>query len=88
MELMKMPRARVRKVYFPQAVSSLIDPSFRCILPARQLLWAKPQGDLLLSTLNRITAMNHIPVEKQERDQLAVSRERLGRKAAAGKVPL
>lgn len=60
MELMKMPRARVRKVYFPQAVSSLIDPSFRCILPARQLLWAKPQGDLLLGTLNRITAMNHI----------------------------
>lgn len=88
MELMKMPRAQVRKMYFPQAVSSLVDPSFSCILPAHQLLWAEPEGDLLLGTLNRVTAMNHIPVGNKKEIRLAVSRERLRREAATGEVSL
>lgn len=44
---------------------SRIDPVLSCVLPASQLLWAEPEGDLLLGTLNRVTAVDHIPVGKK-----------------------
>lgn len=44
----------------------LIDPVIAVVLPADQLMLAKPQGDLSLGALNRVTAMDHIPVRNKQ----------------------
>lgn len=55
-----------RKMNFPWDCSSLVDPVCSCVLPARQLLRAEPERDLLLGTLHRVTAMDHVPVGKDK----------------------
>lgn len=65
MKWMETPRAHSGTHTALRPCFSRIDPVLSCVLPASQLLWAEPEGDLLSGTLNRVTAMDHIPVGKK-----------------------
>lgn len=45
---------------------SRVDPVLSRVLPASQLLWLEPEGDLLPGTLNRVAAVDHVPVGKKK----------------------
>lgn len=64
---MGKPRCPGGRTHFPQAALSGVDPALSRVLPASQFLWAEPEGDLLLGTLNGVAAVDHVPVEGQEK---------------------